>query len=484
MNFVNQNNHILLTIACTICVAIFTYILYKWLSTGIQLTHEGFMYLPENSLKLPISTDQPANILYQIPLPANQLQDTQLRDLDTDIIRNVRVLANFSKTDELDFYQMYTIIKLLKGTYTFQYNVVTTQIPSNLTSSQNTIELSSGAIKNADLELYTRIKLELISALNKLIIENDLYTKYHNYVFFKIISSNLISIDTASNSTIPATPTPTPTSITQTTPAIQNWVFSIKIGREYKYIQFTLYFDIDVIQDNGNCTLNVNKVEILGIPIPNDITFHTDKTTTEVMPYGEGMFKKADTKFIDSSEVSDMSPNYFDNDSLSAKIEDKIMDLSKDVYFNNHKCFSLINGKSKELPEYKWPAFCESYHPEVNQNGIWDAPCQLDSDCPFYQANKNYPNELGKCNKESGKCQMPQGIIPIGFTKYAKQEADCYNCGMDSLSNKCCAKQADDINARRATYKSPDYIFENDFQLRKKNVKTIEENGLHVNPSI
>uniref|UniRef100_A0A6C0HN85 Uncharacterized protein n=1 Tax=viral metagenome TaxID=1070528 RepID=A0A6C0HN85_9ZZZZ len=496
MNFIKQNYQTLIIIFSIVCVAIFTYILYKWLSKGFRPINEGFMFLPELNLKFPISTSPSTspstslstNISYQIPIPANQLQDNQLRDLDTDIIRNVRVLANFSKTDELDFYQMYTIIKLLKGNYTFPYDP-STITPTYLTNSQNTIELSSGAIKNADLELYTRIKLELISALNKLIIENDLYTKYHNYVFFKIIGSNLISIDSISSPSSPSSPTPSPS---------QNWIFSIKIGREYKYIQFTLYFDIDVMQDGSNCVINVNKVEILGIPIPNDTTFHsnqhttdmpeltqdTSNTDTDIMPYGEGMFKQADTKFIDLMEVSDMSPNYFDNDSLSAKIEDKIMAQSKDVYFNSHKCFSLINGKSKELPEYKWPAFCESYHPEVNQNGIWDAPCQLDSDCPFYKANKNYPNEFGKCDKETGKCQMPQGIIPIGFTKYAKQEADCYNCGMDTLSNKCCSRQADDINAENVPYKSPDYIFENDFQLRKQNIKIIEDNGLHVNPSI
>ena len=196
------------------------------------------------------------------------------------------------------------------------------------------------------------------------------------------------------------------------------------------------------------------------------------------------MFQTANTKFIDPVEVADMSPSYFDNDSLSAKVEDRIMALSQDVYVNSHKCFSLVNGKSAELPYYKWPAFCESYHPEVNQNGIWDAPCQIDADCPFYKANKNYPNEFGKCDKETGKCQMPQGVIPLGFTQYAKQEPDCYNCGIDSVSNKCCAKQAADITAGISQSKSPDYIFANDFQVRKQNVSHIEANGLKVNPSI
>ena len=34
----------------------------------------------------------------------------------------------------------------------------------------------------------------------------------------------------------------------------------------------------------------------------------------------------------------------------------------------------------------------QTLHPEINQNGIWDAPCQVDNDCPFYKSNKNYQN--------------------------------------------------------------------------------------------
>jgi hypothetical protein len=248
-----------------------------------------------------------------------------------------------------------------------------------------------------------------------------------------------------------------------------------------------------------NYKIKINKCEVLGIPIPNDIKFHENKKTTsnpdlaldssnldiDVMPLGDGkMFQSPDTKFIDLVETNDMSPNYFNNDSLASKVEDRIKQLSEDVYFNSHKCFALVNGKSLELASYKWPAFCESYHPEVNQNGIWDAPCQVDSDCPFYQANKNYPNDFGKCDKNTGKCEMPQGVIPLGFTKYAKQEPDCYNCGLDSISNKCCGVQAELIKNKTANYKSPDYIFKGDNSLRRKNANIIELNGLHVNPSL
>ena len=34
---------------------------------------------------------------------------------------------------------------------------------------------------------------------------------------------------------------------------------------------------------------------------------------------------------------------------------------------------------------------------KVERAGIWDTPCKKDSDCPFFKANKNYPNEYGSC---------------------------------------------------------------------------------------
>ena len=55
------------------------------------------------------------------------------------------------------------------------------------------------------------------------------------------------------------------------------------------------------------------------------------------------------------------------------------------------------------------------------------------------------PNNKGKCNKETGMCEMPMGVIPIGFTKYGKVEPECYNCSILSLNNKCCKKQSEDI---------------------------------------
>lgn len=80
----------------------------------------------------------------------------------------------------------------------------------------------------------------------------------------------------------------------------------------------------------------------------------------------------------------------------------------------------------------------------------WDKRCSINEECPFYQANKKYPNYFGGC--ESGYCQMPLGIKRTGYRKYDKNsKALCYD--------------ADGVGGTRAecnTDDKPDYAFELD----------------------
>ena len=302
-------------------------------------------------------SNKPENIQYQIPVSANQLTDKQIQSIDTDVLRNVRVLTNFSKIDELDFYQMYNILKQMKNAiYNITYDPSTINKKSQIISSEKLIALNSGAINNTDLELFTIIKLELISALNNLIIKTGYYTPYHPYQFFKIINSNLIS-----------------NIISQTG---SNYIFTLTVAREYKFQQFVIYYDLDLIQNNtiNNTTsntysFNLNKIELIGIPIPKTIEFHDNRKTTDkedvngdtninsgstdiykdqvsnsssfdVMPIGDksAIFQSPELKFIDLTERSDMDPTLFDQGSLSAKVEDRIMNVARDKQYNNHRC--------------------------------------------------------------------------------------------------------------------------------------------------
>jgi hypothetical protein len=131
----------------------------------------------------------------------------------------------------------------------------------------------------------------------------------------------------------------------------------------------------------------------------------------------------------------------------------------------NYKCFGKIEFTKKE---------CEAETDIIGNRvvpGIWDRRCVANEDCPFYKANKNYPNTFGKCNG-NGYCELPKGLKRVGYRKYLKNDLPyCYNCLDEKTGkiniDKCCSKQ-----------KKPDYVFQDDFRLRHKYEKRLEENGL------
>ena len=508
---------------------------------NIEKLKEGFIAVEDSNLYMPQKRDPPAEIQYQIPIAKNQLTDIELQNLDTDVLRDVRRLKGFSLTDELTFHQMYNLLKAFKNnTYTFTFDSSKIDKKSTIKNSEKLIELNTGVINTTDLELFYRLKLELISALNSLIVIKGYYLPYHEYQFYKIINSNLIS--QTKLDTLKASPNG------ELGLSAMNYVFTLTIAREFKYQQFVIYYDMDLIQkDSVTYEAKLNKVELTGLPIPKTIEFHENRKTTDMpdtssssglsgsdgLSRGGGinlgmdlmnliennkqiesekkemldiykdqvsdsqhfdvqgtgdsktMFQSPYTKFLDPTETSDLDLTMFDPNSQNGYVEDRKMSVARDQQFKNHRCYGLVNGVSQELVSFNDnPIFCKSFHPEVGQNGIWDAPCQVNSDCPFYQANKNYPNEFGKCDKVSGQCEMPLGVVPIGFTKYGRIEPDCYNCDVTDSDNKCCGKQVDKISKGDVKYNTPDYIFNDDEIVRKKNKNELSSKGLLVNPSI
>ncbi len=70
--------------------------------------------------------------------------------------------------------------------------------------------------------------------------------------------------------------------------------------------------------------------------------------------------------------------------------------------------------------------------------GIWDKPCQFDSECPFWNSNnvrsKFNPDKIyGGCIKEGNKkgfCEMPINVMPLAYKKFLRDgleyEPHCY----------------------------------------------------------
>jgi hypothetical protein len=133
----------------------------------------------------------------------------------------------------------------------------------------------------------------------------------------------------------------------------------------------------------------------------------------------------------------------------------------------NYKCFGKVEFTEKE---------CEAETDLIGNRvkaGVWDRKCVNNEDCPFYKANKNYPNDFGKCQPD-GFCEFPKGIERVSYRKYNKSSIPlCYNCTDKRTGkikiDKCCHLQ-----------KEPDYLFEDDLGVRLKNKNELEKKKLQT----
>nr|QOI90442.1 hypothetical protein HWQ62_00306 [Pyramimonas orientalis virus] len=77
-----------------------------------------------------------------------------------------------------------------------------------------------------------------------------------------------------------------------------------------------------------------------------------------------------------------------------------------------------IDENLTELPEYTNKYSCEHANDAFGNkkitNATWDARCQRNIQCPFYNDNGQY---LGNC-EPGGMCMMPHNVKQISFTKY------------------------------------------------------------------
>ena len=266
----------------------------------------------------------------------------------------------------------------------------------------------------------------------------------------------------------------------------------LKIGRDQKYQNFTIYLDLNMNfnESNNMFTLKINDLAL--ISTSNNYNLITNNIIQEgyLKPINVDQSKlkniASTAKPYDIFDENDIPSNYFDDEFKKQHMDKYQYNKAVNDKEDKKKCFAVVNGKSKELP-FENKMHCESYHSNIDQIGIWDGPCQINDECPFYQSNKNYKNEFGGCNL--GYCEMPLGVTRIGYKKYTKDEPYCYNCPEGSDS-KCCQQQYLDSKKDENRILSPDLIFigdcENDSQYRKdpNNMKLLSEKGLDNCPSI
>lgn len=265
--------------------------------------------------------------------------------------------------------------------------------------------------------------------------------------------------------------------------------FLVEVFRENKHYGFSIYLDMYYRAEKNK--IWISKSKLIGTVSQSDIVFK------KFGNYNTNAAKKLDTypiTEIDESILDDLYTkmqnfNYRDKNSQSLTYDFQSRDLDLNA---GHKCFK---PDGLEYPDAKTSNACLSIDPVINKTGVWDKECKVNSDCPFFQANKNYPNNFGGC--KSGKCELPVGMSVIGFKHYNKDKPLCYNCKMkDEVitangntiikervcsgieCNKCC-----DIQHSKNIYpnlKSPDFVFENDQIERVKYKDYLIQNGLGV----
>jgi len=140
--------------------------------------------------------------------------------------------------------------------------------------------------------------------------------------------------------------------------------------------------------------------------------------------------------------------------------------MSPEFYDPKFQCVGDDLAVSKLECESPYNPFGE---PKLTPSVV-DKPCKTNNDCPFYKANKNYPNDFGRCLPD-GKCEFPLGIMRIGYRTYYSRDPYqpfCYQC--KNPKDPLCCEDQDLLAARNQTFlKSADYAFPNDTPLRKLN---------------
>ena len=142
------------------------------------------------------------------------------------------------------------------------------------------------------------------------------------------------------------------------------------------------------------------------------------------------------------------------------------LDTSKEFSDPNYRCVGDENIQSVKE--------CTSPYSKIGQpkSGptFMDKPCKKNADCPYYRANKNYYNDFGRCMPD-GKCQLPLGMMRMGYTKAYDRGVYapfCYGCS-NPRDTMCCEDQSVLIARKQSPLKSPDYAFAGDTELRTLN---------------
>ena len=268
------------------------------------------------------------------------------------------------------------------------------------------------------------------------------------------------------------------------------YTFVVEIFRKNKHTGYSIYLDMYFRPEKTQ--IWISKAILIGVIPQSEIVFKDLNYFNVGNKKGElySSLGEDEREKILGNNYEKMKEYDFRNkntQSVSFDILTRDFDLQ-----TGRKCFKPFN---ESYPDSKTSNACLSIDPKLSKTGVWDKECKTNVECPFYKANKNYPNEFGGCI--NGYCELPVGMNKIGFKHYTKDKPICYNCNLktemiqaDGSSKivdrecsgieclKCC-----DIQHNKNIYpnlKSPDFVFPKDQLERLKYKTVIESNNLKL----
>lgn len=214
---------------------------------------------------------------------------------------------------------------------------------------------------------------------------------------------------------------------------------------------YTMYFDYshitlkflskynNYINTRSNTRSNTNNLQILEsykddsiIDINENVKGFYDSNKGEFYPINDNLLDFKIVKLVNQHRPEENGVYKIQNNILIKRDNKKLIEDSQ--FDAGYVCYNeqnTIKGLCKEK---------------------WDRPCKTNLECPFYQANKTYPNYRGGCI--DGHCEFPLGLERISYRKFdPKTKPTCHSCPVENRS--CCD-----------SLKVKDYVFASD-DLRK-----------------
>ena len=397
--------------------------------------------IKSDQLKLP-PTSEIGNRSYSTGLLDFKKLASFINDKDNNYFkRSKMILINPISKEKITYYYQLTFIidQMNKKTYKERWTKYSPSIETKF--NYKNIKSEIPLVNELNKEFLNRINLNQRKIVNE---KDKIIYGLINFeiIYYKIL--NILYLD--KNKEIP--------------------LFIMEVGLYQEKNYYIPTFSYIGFKNNKNNQLIITKAEYIGVNANEDF----------LLPEGANQDKNQKDFFVLNKNFNDFSSRITNPDYIVDLVEKR----NEEHKLNNqYACFNINIDNSQSsantfLPYYSRERCESSLDPfgRPKAVGIFDKPCKEDKECPYFQSNKNYPNNFGKCI--NNKCQLPINMTNIGYHYYVSDKNSaplCYNCNEKKFNatsselGNCCNEQND--KKKYPFLKSPDYAFKDDLLIRK-----------------